>query len=77
MLYNLEPDRTITGGAWYSGPDFESEFVEVLNQQCFKFLQQKGESAANKVIICHFCVITCLLISGRISSGNVMVAICI
>ncbi|XP_076360581.1 RNA polymerase III subunit F [Tachypleus tridentatus] len=41
MLYNLEPDRSITGGAWYSDQDFESEFVEVLNQQCFKFLQQK------------------------------------
>ncbi|KAJ8309487.1 hypothetical protein KUTeg_014361 [Tegillarca granosa] len=28
MLYNLEPDRSVTGGAWYSDQDFESEFVE-------------------------------------------------
>lgn len=41
MLYNLEPDRSVTGGAWYSDQDFESEFVEVLNQQCFKFLEQR------------------------------------
>ena len=41
MLYNLEPDRSVTGGAWYSDQDFESEFVDVLNQQCFKFLEQK------------------------------------
>lgn len=41
MLYNLQPDRSVTGGAWYSDQDFESEFVEVLNQQCFKFLQSK------------------------------------
>ncbi len=41
MLYNLEPDRTVTGGAWYSDQDFESEFVEVLNQQCYKFLEAK------------------------------------
>lgn len=41
MLYNLEPDRSVTGGAWYSDQDFESEFVEVLNQQCFKYLEQK------------------------------------
>ena len=41
MLFNLEPDTSVTGGAWYSDQDFESEFVEVLNQQCFKFLQQK------------------------------------
>ncbi|XP_013382572.1 DNA-directed RNA polymerase III subunit RPC6 [Lingula anatina] len=45
MLYNLEPDRTVTGGAWYSDQDFESEFVEVLNQQCFKFLEQKAALA--------------------------------
>ncbi|KAK6181593.1 hypothetical protein SNE40_009417 [Patella caerulea] len=46
MLYNLEPDRSVTGGAWYSDQDFESEFVEVLNQQCFKYLQQKAITAA-------------------------------
>ncbi|XP_057698352.1 DNA-directed RNA polymerase III subunit RPC6 isoform X1 [Corythoichthys intestinalis] len=45
MLYNVQPDRSVTGGAWYSDQDFESEFVEVLNQQCFKFLQGKAESA--------------------------------
>ncbi|XP_032951085.1 DNA-directed RNA polymerase III subunit RPC6 isoform X3 [Rhinolophus ferrumequinum] len=45
MLYNLQPDRSVTGGAWYSDQDFESEFVEVLNQQCFKFLQTKAETA--------------------------------
>jgi len=41
MLFTLEPDISVTGGAWYSDQDFESEFVEVLNQQCFKFLEQK------------------------------------
>ncbi|XP_046849048.1 DNA-directed RNA polymerase III subunit RPC6-like isoform X1 [Xenia sp. Carnegie-2017] len=42
MLFNLEPDQSITGGSWYSNQEFESEFVDVLNQQCFKFLQQKA-----------------------------------
>ena len=41
MLFNLEPDQSVTGGSWYSDQDFESEFVDVLNQQCFKFLQQQ------------------------------------
>ena len=41
MLYDLMPDESITGGAWYSDQDFESEFVQVLNQQCLKFLEQK------------------------------------
>lgn len=33
MLYDLEPDRSVTGGSWYSDQDFESEFVQVLHQQ--------------------------------------------
>lgn len=54
MLYNLQPDRSVTGGAWYSDQDFESEFVEVLNQQCFKFLQSKV-SATTQVTFYLFC----------------------
>lgn len=45
MLYNLEPDRSVTGGAWYQDSDFEAEFVDVLNQQCFRFLQMRREAA--------------------------------
>ncbi|GIY09556.1 DNA-directed RNA polymerase III subunit RPC6 [Caerostris darwini] len=39
MLYNIEPDRSVTGGTWYSDQEFESEFVDVLNQQCYRYLQ--------------------------------------
>jgi len=45
MLYNEQPDRSVTGGAWYSDQEFESVFVEVLNQQCYNFLCQKAEVA--------------------------------
>lgn len=45
MLYNLEPDRSVTGGSWYCDQDFELEFVDVLNQQCHKFLLQKAAAA--------------------------------
>lgn len=48
MLYNLEPDRTVTGGAWYQDQDFEAEFVDVLNQQCLRFLQLNRENAEKK-----------------------------
>lgn len=41
MLYDLQPDRSVTGGAWYSDQDFESEFVDVLTNQCHKFLLNK------------------------------------
>ncbi|CAF0812065.1 unnamed protein product [Brachionus calyciflorus] len=48
MLYDLEPDRSITGGAWYSGKEFESEFVEILNEQCYHFLVQRKEQMDEK-----------------------------
>lgn len=44
MLHGLTPDESLTGGAWYSDQDFETEFVEVLSQHCLKFLQQKVAS---------------------------------
>jgi len=47
MLYNLEPDESVTGGAWYQDQDFETEFVDVLNQQCYRFLEQKREKMKN------------------------------
>ncbi len=48
MLFDIEPDRSITGGAWYSGKEFESEFVEILNEQCFHYLCEKKEAAKAK-----------------------------
>lgn len=45
MCYDLEPDSSVTGGAWYQDQDFESEFVDVLSQQCHRFLVQKWEDA--------------------------------
>lgn len=50
MLNHLEPDRSVTGGAWYQDSDFEAEFVDVLNQQCLRFLQTRRESAKSKKI---------------------------
>lgn len=47
MLYNLEPDRSVTGGAWYQDQDFEAEFVDVLNQQCYRFLEQRRDTTKN------------------------------
>ncbi|KAM3955031.1 DNA-directed RNA polymerase III subunit RPC6-like [Aphomia sociella] len=47
MLYNLEPDRSISGGAWYQDQDFESEFVDILNKQCLRFLEQRADKIKN------------------------------
>lgn len=45
MLYDIEPARSVTGGAWYQDSDFETEFVDVLNSQCLKFLNDKRLAA--------------------------------
>lgn len=50
MLYNLEPDSSLTGGAWYSDQEFESDFVDKLNQYCYKFLLLKKSN--NSDLIC-------------------------
>lgn len=44
MLYDLEPDKSVTGGAWYSETEFDSSFVTVLHEQCLKFVRKKLES---------------------------------
>jgi len=45
MLYDMVPDESLTGGTFYQGSDFEKEFADVLNQQCYQFLKQKTEKA--------------------------------
>lgn len=48
MLYGLEPDKSVTGGAWYSGTEFESEYVQVLHEQCYQFVKRRMASAEDK-----------------------------
>lgn len=47
MLYSLEPDRSVTGGAWYQDQNFETEFVDILTQFCCTFLNSKVAEAKN------------------------------
>lgn len=51
MLYGLEPDKSVTGGAWYSGTEFESEFVQILHEQCYNFVRRKLVLSENKDLI--------------------------
>jgi hypothetical protein len=62
MLYNLEPDRSVTGGSWYTEQDFDSEFVDLIIMLSHRFLEQKviviisalyrDENAASVVMRC-------------------------
>lgn len=51
MLYDLEPDSSITGGAWYSNQEFESEFIEILTKHSYKFLEAKKLKALKNTSI--------------------------
>jgi DNA-directed RNA polymerase III subunit RPC6 len=42
MLYELEPSREITGGAWYTEHEYDAEFIHVLREQCVKFILARG-----------------------------------
>ena len=41
MLFELEASREITGGAWYTGHEYDSEFIAVLRQECHKYIRRE------------------------------------
>jgi len=48
MLFELEPAKEVTGGAWYNAKgDFDTEFVEKLYLACFRIVQQGGINGVN------------------------------
>lgn len=48
MLYGIEPDKSVTGGAWYSGTEFDQVFVTVLYEQCYQFVKRRLVLADDK-----------------------------
>ena len=52
MLYELEPSREITGGAWYTEHEYDAEFINVLREQCVKFILARGKVTLEDV--CDF-----------------------
>mmetsp|Transcript_6760 Transcript_6760/g.14940 ORF Transcript_6760/g.14940 Transcript_6760/m.14940 type:complete len:285 (-) Transcript_6760:528-1382(-) len=49
MLYELEPSRDLTGGAWYTENQFDSEFIEVLREACFQYIQRQGDTTLSDI----------------------------
>lgn len=43
ILANLEPNESVTGGNFYSGQQFDSEYFKMLHAMCYKFLEDKAE----------------------------------
>ncbi|EIE24611.1 RNA polymerase Rpc34 [Coccomyxa subellipsoidea C-169] len=49
ILFELEPARELTGGAWYTGQDFDAEFIQVLQQACHKYIENEGVATLEEV----------------------------
>lgn len=48
LLYRLEPDISITGNVWFQDKEIETEFIDILSQQCYRFLEEKREEAESR-----------------------------
>ena len=49
MLFELEPSREITGGAWYTEQEYDAEFINVLREQCVKFIYSQEKVTLEEV----------------------------
>ncbi|CAG9462372.1 unnamed protein product [Pedinophyceae sp. YPF-701] len=49
MLYELLPAKELTGGAWYTEQELDSEFIEVLRQASLKLVTKRGEVTLGQV----------------------------
>ncbi|GAX75508.1 hypothetical protein CEUSTIGMA_g2951.t1 [Chlamydomonas eustigma] len=49
MLFDLEPSREVTGGAWYTENQFDAEYIEVLREACFQYIQRQGDTTLKHI----------------------------
>jgi hypothetical protein len=49
MLYEIEPSREITGGAWYTEQEFDAEFIGVLREAVKKFVEQREKVTLEEI----------------------------
>lgn len=49
MLAELKPSKELTGGAWYTDQVFDSEFINVMKQQCLQFVLKQGLASVESI----------------------------
>lgn len=49
MLAELKPSKELTGGAWYTDQVFDSEFINVMKQQCVQFVLKQGLASVENI----------------------------
>jgi len=48
MLFDTVPDVSLTGGAWYSGQDFDAEFINFVAMLAHRYTKKRNEQAARE-----------------------------
>ena len=81
MLFELEPSREITGGAWYTGHEYDSEFIAVLRQECHKYIKREkratlGAPAAVLPAYASLCALALTLLCCRTHIARHDVRLC-
>lgn len=41
MLYNLTPSSDVTGGAWYTDQELDTDFIDSLKAACLKYIMSR------------------------------------
>lgn len=41
MLFNLTPSSEVTGGAWYTDQELDTEFIDSLKAACLKYIASR------------------------------------
>ncbi|KAG2231280.1 RNA polymerase Rpc34 [Thamnidium elegans] len=42
MLYNLSPSSEVTGGAWYTDQELDTDFIDSLKAACLKYITSRS-----------------------------------
>jgi DNA-directed RNA polymerase III subunit RPC6 len=49
MLFELTPDPEIAGGSWYTGQEFDLEFIESLQKIAVQFFRKNGKASLDEL----------------------------
>lgn len=49
MLFDLTPNPEIAGGSWYTGMDFDVEFIDSLQKTAAQFFRKQGKASLDEL----------------------------
>lgn len=61
MLYNLTPSSEVTGGAWYTDQELDTDFIDSLKAACLKYITARVSSDTDMYIYIYMIYIEYLI----------------